>query len=398
MGIQRALIGILLSYPIICFAQTPLASRVSTSRPGQTLSSTQTSARNQETAALFAPVFYQALGDKPRFDYITNFDFDGDWRGDNNWDNSENIRFPLKAYVYYSVSETSSHIFIHYAVFHPRDYKGGDLKGAILSELMREGIRRGGKYDPTGLADEATLAHENDLEGCLLVVAKNGSELKQARVVFVETFRHNGFSKYVSGDAAAPGFETIRIDGQSVLLYVEPKGHGIEAYNGGEKQTAKKKFIIYTFGGKAEQPKEGHEGRFGYDLVPIQSTLWSRARTRTSNHRNDGINATYGAAHEYGKLTVNMIQPNGKAAGMRVDVGKAGSAFRGKVGGANMAKPPWAWTEGNSSRESLGVWFFDPAQVVKRDFKLDESFPTTYVRLPFWAAGAVALPKKLAAD
>ena len=41
---------------------------------------------DREVAARFAPVFYQALGDKPRSDYITNFDFDGDWRGDNNWD------------------------------------------------------------------------------------------------------------------------------------------------------------------------------------------------------------------------------------------------------------------------------------------------------------------------
>ena len=37
---------------------------------------------DEEIAARFAPVFYQALGDKPRSDYITNFDFDGDWRAD----------------------------------------------------------------------------------------------------------------------------------------------------------------------------------------------------------------------------------------------------------------------------------------------------------------------------
>src|ERR1700751_2596096 len=90
---------------------------------------------DREVAARFAPTFYQALGDKPRSDYITNFDFDGDWRGDNNWTNSANLDFPLKAHIYYSVSETATHYFIHYAVFHPRDYKGGEHKGAILSEL-----------------------------------------------------------------------------------------------------------------------------------------------------------------------------------------------------------------------------------------------------------------------
>ena len=108
---------------------------------------------------------------------------------------------------------------------------------------------------------------------------------------------------------------------------------------------------------------------------------------------NDGISATYGAAYDYGKLTINILQPNGQAAGIRVNVGKAGSAFRGNVGGRNMAKPPWAWTDGNNRNEPLGLWFFDPARIITRDFKLDESFSTTYVRFPFWAAGAAVLPK-----
>src|SRR5678816_646217 len=123
---------------------------------------------DREIAARFAPIFYQALGDRPRSDYITNFDFDGDWRGDNNWENAANETFPLNAYIYYAVAETSTHLFIHYAVFHPRDYKGGEIRGTILSELIREGVKRGGKYDPTGLADEATLAHENDMELSLI--------------------------------------------------------------------------------------------------------------------------------------------------------------------------------------------------------------------------------------
>ena len=112
----------------------------------------KTNLSDTEIATLFAPTFYQALGDKPRSDYITNFDFDGDWKGDNNWNNLANKDFSLKAFIYYSVAETTTHYFVHYAVFHPRDYKGGERKGAILSELIREGAKRGGKYDPTGLA------------------------------------------------------------------------------------------------------------------------------------------------------------------------------------------------------------------------------------------------------
>jgi hypothetical protein len=110
-------------------------------------------AENRDVAMRFAPLFYQALGDKPRSDYLTNFDFDGDWRGDNNWVNSDDSKYSLKAFIYYSVAETTTHYFIHYAVFHPRDYKGGERRGTILSELIREGMKRGGKYDPTGMGD-----------------------------------------------------------------------------------------------------------------------------------------------------------------------------------------------------------------------------------------------------
>jgi len=382
---KRFLIWSCLFALLFCAEGGPLA-QSSASRAIQTaLQSEQTSAGDREASSFFAPIFYQALGDKPRSDYITNFDFDGDWRGDNYWEHAENAGFPLKAFVYYSVSETSSHIFIHYAVFHPRDYKGGERKGAILSELMREGARRGGKYDPTRLAEEAALAHENDMEGCLLVAAKSGSDLKRARVVFVETLHHNVFSKYAPGEAAPGGFESLKMDGQRVLLYVEPKGHRIEAYDGSEKQTAKKRFLIYTFGGKAEEPKEDQEGSLNYDLVPIH-LLWSRARMHSSSRAN-GTNATYEAIHDYGELTINVLQPDGRAAARKFKLGKFGSAFLGKVGGRNLAQPPWAWADRNHRNEPLSLWFFDPAQIIKRDFRLDESFSTAYVRLPFWATG-----------
>jgi hypothetical protein len=338
----------------------------------------RSSARDRELASLFAPIFYQALGDKPRSDYITNFDFDGDWRGDNNWENSDNDRFPLKAYVYYSVSETATHIFIHYAVFHPRDYKGGERKGAILSELIREGARRGGKYDPTGLALETSLAHENDLEGCLLAVEKNGSDLSGARVAFVETLHHNIFSKYVSGASSPKGYESIKVDGQQVLLYVEPMGHGIQAYDGGEKQTSNKRLVIYKFGGKAEEPSDGAAGPILYDLVPIQTTLWSRARVKSSS-------LTYSGARDYGKRAIKVLQSNGRTATRTFNIGRVGSAFLGKVGGPNMAKPPWAWADRNDRNKPLGIWFFDPAQTIKLDFGLGEVFSTTYIRPPFWA-------------
>src|ERR1051325_2503978 len=330
---------------------------------------------DREIAARFAPVFYQALGDKPRGNYITNFDFDGDWRGDNNWDHDVDPRFPLKAYIYFAVSETSTHYFILYAVFHGIDYKGGETKGRILSEIIGEGARRGEKYDPTGWMEEATIAHENDLEGCLLVIEKHNG-LKNARVSLLETLHHNNFLLYaVDG---RNGLGSFTFAGERPRLYIEPKGHGIEAYDEA-KQTAHKGLLTYNFKGRAEDPEKLKDTSIGYDLLPLQ-TLWEKARNWSAS------NTTYGDSFDYGQITIALQQPNGGSAERKVKVGKIGSAFLGKVGGRNMAKPPWAWFDKDRRSEPLGHWFFDPAAAVKRDFNLDESFSTTYVRLPFWAS------------
>jgi len=337
-------------------------------------------------ASTFAPHFYQALGDKPRNDFITNFDFDGDWRGDNNWANADDKRYPLKAYIYYSVTETVSHFFIHYAVFHPRDYKGGELKGTILSDLIRLGVERGGKYDPTGLAEETALAHENDLEGCLVVVLKNGRDLTQARVVYVETLQHNTFSRYVAGEPH--GFDRVKLDGQHSLLYIEPKGHGIKAFN--FDRVEDKEFILYKFTGTAEDPEAQDLETVvckeplskpcpifvGYELVAISTTLWAKAQ--------DAPNSTYATSCDYGPFQM-VLNQSGKAAGKKFNAGKAGCAFVGRVGGQNMARPPWAWFDRRERERLPGRWFFDPAGTIKQNFRLGERFSTTYLRNPFWA-------------
>ncbi|HKE59574.1 MAG TPA: hypothetical protein VKB46_22845 [Pyrinomonadaceae bacterium] len=346
-------------------------------------------AREAGIAQRFAPIFYQALGDKPRSDYITNFDFDGDWRGDNNWDHID--QFPLKAYIYYSVTETSSHYFIHYTVFHPRDYKGGEVKGTILSELIREAAKKGRQYDPTGLSGEAALAHENDMEGCLLVVTKVGDG--KGRLTFVETLHHNTFSHYVVGEAAE-GFTAVQAEDEHPLLYIEPKGHGIEAYDGDQKQTGKKEFLRYVFRGKAEDPSANEKlicrdlpstpcrQSVGYELQPISTTLWPRAVALP--------NETYGEDYDYGEIKLSISLGGAKASEKTIKVGKVACAFLGKVGGHNMARPPWGWFDNNERDLTMGRWFFDPAVVVKRHYQLGESFSTAYLSLPFWAVSPLS--------
>ena len=344
-------------------------------------------ARDRMIAATFAPVFYQGLGDERRADFITNFNFDGDWRGDNNWANAENRRFPLLAYVYYAVSETPTHFFIHYAVFHPRDYKGGGTRGVLLSEAIREGARRGGQYDPTGLSSEAVLAHENDMEGCLVVASKSGGDdPARARVVYVETLGHDRFQKYAAEGVGASGFRSFETEDGRPVIYVEPKGHGLSAYDEEKRQkpTADARaegfgrmrdMLAYRYEGRAGDPAAGEfRGEVGYDLLPLYTTLWPRARR--------GANETFGVALDFGALSASTFA-SGKASSRRVTLGKLGAAFKGKVGAANAARPPWGWFDRTERDAPAGSWFFDPAATIKKDFKAGEDFSQAYTHAPF---------------
>lgn len=384
-------------------------------------------ARDRAIAERFAPIFHQGMVGS-RFDFITNFDFDGDWVGDNNWVNAGDAKHRQLGYVYYAVSETPTHYFVHYAAFHPRDYKGGELTGAILSQAVRRGARASTKVAPTSIANDVVLAHENDLEGCLVVARKRGANLKDAQVEVVETLAHNKYLKYQPTATLAAGIGAVRLEGQHPLIYIEPKGHGIEAFAdqltspaegagtgtavgtaglGGPRSAAgtgtdrengaaggglvgrltglaarveaarklvnneqPEKIRIYRFTGTAEDP-ETSDGDIGYDLLPTYSTMWARARAVP--------NETYGEAQDYGEREVRVT---GAAAAPTVKLGSLGSSFRGVQGAENKARPPWGWFDMTERDRPLGEWFFDPAAAVRRHFPSIE-MDTGYLHQPF---------------
>ena len=335
-------------------------------------------ARERQVASRFAPVFRQALGDHPRADYITNFDFDGDWRGDNNWAHTDDKRFPLRAYVYFAVSETPTHFFAHYAVFHPRDYKGGSTAGPLLSDAIREGVRRGGRYDPTGLSREAVLAHENDMEGCLIVAAKDGDDPTRATVVLVETLAHDRILKYApEGAAGIPAsFSRVRLEGQRPVLHVEPKGHGIQAYDGGEGQASRYGTLVYKFEERADDPEaKAQQEEVGYELVPLFDTLWPRARA--------GSKETFGEVADYGAVSFASAGSGRQSRRATKKMGRLGAAFLGSFGARNAARPPWGWFDRDERGLPVGAWFFDPASAVKRHLGRGDDFSTAYLHAPF---------------
>src|SRR5512140_1398388 len=130
------------------------------------------SARAQ-LALRWAPVHYQdvdqtgshALGGAA--DYITNYDFDGNLNGRDNWDHAGNAAFPLRAHAYYSVVETSSHWFLVYLFFHPRDWTDSFFD----------------------------TEHENDAEGVMLAVRRDGSTFGKLQAAV--TVAHTDFFSYV---------------------------------------------------------------------------------------------------------------------------------------------------------------------------------------------------------
>ena len=61
---------------------------------------------DKEVAARFAPSFYQGMAGTGRFDDITNFDFDGDWIGDNNWEHAGDKKYGAIGYDLIPIFDT----------------------------------------------------------------------------------------------------------------------------------------------------------------------------------------------------------------------------------------------------------------------------------------------------
>ncbi|GAG88804.1 unnamed protein product, partial [marine sediment metagenome] len=153
----------------------------------------------------YGPVIHQGAASDQ--DYITALDFDGDWIGNNNWENQPTG--DLSAYVYYSVIESKTHWFLFYSLFHPRDYTYEDCTTS------------GG-------------CHENDLESIQLTVEKDGTPFGKPKTL--ETLAHDSIYLYIFDESVGSGFLRVtgkaELEGGHPLVYVEALGHGIYGHKG----------------------------------------------------------------------------------------------------------------------------------------------------------------------
>jgi len=283
-----------------------------------------------------APVHYQDVdrtgshGLSGKADYITAYDFDGDLNAKNNWDNIANSSRKGNAVGYYSVVETSTHYFITYAFFHPRDWT--DIW--FLYHF-----------------DE----HENDLEGVLTVVKKDNSTYGTA--IGAVTIFHSDFYSYkASNSELTNGSEDI--DGTLTTqnhnginrfkTSAEAKGHGIKAH--AKQQPGGSDYVVY-FPSKttSEHPSDIYDRNVKYKLVNIfeNGGMWDQ------------------------RFNTNLFS-NAKS-------------FQ-KSYGSGSANAPWNWDDkddgGNQGLLAGGIAYY-PAHLVDEYFNGLGNFSKTYIYNPY---------------
>ncbi|AKQ63508.1 hypothetical protein A176_000420 [Myxococcus hansupus] len=294
-------------------------------------------------AKRWAPIHYQdvdvtgahALGG--RSDFITRVDFDGDWVGTNNWDNTGSR--VLSAHAYHSVVETPSHWYLVYTFFHPRDWSDNIFE----------------------------KEHENDSEGVLLIVQRDGSEY--GALVGAVTVAHRDFFSYVpAGSPLRSGAESIdgtlsmaSFEGQlHPITAQEAKGHGLKAWPAYDiVGDGLKYFPSLTL---AEQPSSASDHDVRYKLLDIYGVegLWPRRELSS-------LFSSWGT--------------------FRGDT----SGGCGLVAGnctTNAANAPWGWDDHDDGPSYRGEIATDPAKLAAHYFSPSSQFSTTYTFNPFKGIGA----------
>lgn len=281
-----------------------------------------------ELAAYWAPDFYQDVNSTYGYpaDYMTNFDYDGDWVGNNNWENINS--YPLKAYAYYSVVETTTHYFIGYYDYHARD------DGPLTIDR-----------------------HENDMEGLLLVIRKDGSTYGSFQLM--ETLSHNEYYQYTNDPTITTGSDNV--DGGVLFRGSHPKvfiqsngqspigGHGNLAYDGSGAPGGDG--IIYEYGGTADTVTDAtgnYTHHYSYALKSVDE-FWNR--------RND-----IGNGHTFG----------------------AWGALDGDTYGTDSAKLPWAWDDSTDGATFTGDFIADPAHMIDTHLNGLGTFSHVYVNNQYY--------------
>ncbi len=317
----------------------------------------RSSDRYRSLAEHYAPFVAQETWFQPKSDYLARFDLDGDWRGDNNW--SSAFEGSSQAYVHYAVMETETHWFLIYNFFHPRDYSDKCVVGTC---------------------------HENDNEGMILTIAKDGGPHGQLQVM--ETLAHNNIYSYRADRKVRKNVHGL--DGDVELyqdshpvIFIEAGGHGVYGSKDGHAHFSLRRNdftagtgVTYLYKGKAERPQHTNDRNVGYELLPIYEHWWQRAHN--SNATRD---KTFDAFYAYQPYGGRPRPPHGQIAG----------SFFGRKHGKNKAKPFWGWHDSRTHKKKVlatGQWGLDPAYGVSQNLRMPAPFSLIYIHNPYLGIGA----------
>lgn len=282
-----------------------------------------------ELAYHHAPIHFQDTdSDDPKADYITAVNYDNTWSTTDNWDHI--FDFPLAAKGYYSVVETCTHWYITYAFYHPRDW------GESIDDV-----------------------HENDLEGIILMVRKDGSTF--GKIEGGITIAHSGLFSFVPDGSPLKEGRTIngklsfmQFDGSDhPVTSQEAKGHGMKAFPfiGDFSGKSDEDGIIYFPNRNiAQVPRSGNDRQVMYQLVDIMQTdgLWDRQLLDI-------------------KLSRNAASVFAKFGGFKGD-GSGSCGAGAPVCLDDGADAPWNW-DGTGTDSHRGDWALDPANLFEKFYQ-----------------------------
>ena len=259
---------------------------------------------------------------------LCSVDYDRDWDTSNNRKNlSED--YDLIPVVYYATAETRTHYYIMYCFYH---------------------------------ADDAT--HENDLEGCLLIVDK------EDRLLGMISVAHFDFFSFVVDNRLQKGTETI--DGELHTEIFEGKEHPMT------KQHIDK-HPLFAWGNTSWMLPWTHDSkdRLGIRYYPAEQAYVQ------DEFEVDSLNKTY-----FPYVLVDLLGPSGfwdkRDPKLNNSTFRSWGTFNSSTPGS--AHAPWIWSDSiwpwDEINDDLpsGTIFFDPARIASRYFSGFTDFDRIYIK------------------
>ncbi|GAB6899131.1 hypothetical protein JCM9957A_22210 [Kineosporia succinea] len=295
-------------------------------------------------ASYWAPYILQRTAPTRHWDYLAPVDYDGDWDTRNNWENADR-RELLKGTAYFSVVETPSHWFVLYAFYHPRDWESQGWN----------------TYDK----------HENDMEGVLLTVKRDGTPVGSLQAA-VTVAHHDFFSFTPEGSelskltesidgrlmiepltrgGSTVGFPMPTVGPRRPLIDIDPKSHAVRVAHRDDWTPPLGRYVSgsrveYWPGATGQVPNDVDIAKPDYELVSIFAPggLWQ--------HRNcPKTFASWGV-------------------------------FRGDNFNANAANAPWRWDD-HSDQLPHGALATDPALLMRIYHRSATPFDLNYTYNPY---------------